>query len=383
MFYKQVLIFQLLMLPAILYMIKLNATWKNEINLRGIHSSTPIEFIFHNDGGHFGGIPFLKGALQNASSISSKRTCHVHIVGDTSTSYPSKRFWNDSNMGDVYLLVNIEDPNGESALRSFSKNGSHPNVLILGTWWNRTFENFTTNSVHSLWVPFASLVFAETSGYTPLDLMNINKLNVAKARHGVAYNQNRCGPIYREFFWDELNAKYSGSHLGRCNGRKRLGNKKDFRWVAKTTFEQSRHMYSFFKFIVAMEHNRIGLNRNGYVTEKIIDALLAGSIPIYAGARQVSQIIDPRAFFHVIPTRNNSATIISQVSHLLRNSTAYEEYIAKRPSQVISESSMKRFFSWHPAVWDQFGDDLMRDILSSLTELCEDNENRMNSVDEL
>eukprot|EP00493_Phyllostaurus_siculus_P017140 UN17401 len=69
MIYKLTLQVLILLLPASLYLIKLNATQKDDMALKDIHTSTPVELIFHNEGGHFGGIPFLKSAMENASSI--------------------------------------------------------------------------------------------------------------------------------------------------------------------------------------------------------------------------------------------------------------------------------------------------------------------------
>ena len=49
---------------------------------------------------------------------------------------------------------------------------------------------------------------------------------------------------------------------------------------------------SKYKFSLAMENTK----SDGYITEKIIDAFLAGNIPIYYGDYMVEEYINPKSF---------------------------------------------------------------------------------------
>jgi len=52
--------------------------------------------------------------------------------------------------------------------------------------------------------------------------------------------------------------------------------------------------FSKFKFVISFENRRL----NGYLTEKIINALLGGAIPIYFGAPDIGNFLNPKRFIH-------------------------------------------------------------------------------------
>ena len=47
-----------------------------------------------------------------------------------------------------------------------------------------------------------------------------------------------------------------------------------------------------FKFSIAMEN----INGDGYISEKIIDSFIAGTIPIYYGSYMIEECVNPKAF---------------------------------------------------------------------------------------
>ena len=53
--------------------------------------------------------------------------------------------------------------------------------------------------------------------------------------------------------------------------------------------------YKNYKFIIAMEN----IQKDGYVTEKIINAFYSGAIPIYWGASNVNEFFNKKAFINV------------------------------------------------------------------------------------
>ena len=53
---------------------------------------------------------------------------------------------------------------------------------------------------------------------------------------------------------------------------------------------------SSYKFSIAMENS----NGDGYVSEKIYDSLISGTIPIYYGDFTVDEYINPKAFILII-----------------------------------------------------------------------------------
>ena len=72
--------------------------------------------------------------------------------------------------------------------------------------------------------------------------------------------------------------------------------------------------YSKYKFVLALE-NSIG---DGYITEKLINPLLANSIPIYAGPKDVFNIINKKRIIYVYDF--NNIDLLIEYIHLIDNS---------------------------------------------------------------
>ena len=82
-------------------------------------------------------------------------------------------------------------------------------------------------------------------------------------------------------------------------------------------------VYKDYKFTIAFENTAL----RGYICEKITQPILAGSIPIYWGAPEVEEYINPEAFIHVRNFRSYKACIdhIKEVDH---NPELYQKYRA-------------------------------------------------------
>jgi hypothetical protein len=117
--------------------------------------------------------------------------------------------------------------------------------------------------------------------------------------------------------------------------------------------------FSKYDFVACAEHN---LNDIGYVTEKIGNAILSGSVPIYGGYSDISNIINPKRFI--------AHDDLEELSNLLQNDTKYYQMISE---PTVSEEVMVEYFSWHPAVISKYSNDkLRRKILGALAHLCDD-----------
>ena len=93
----------------------------------------------------------------------------------------------------------------------------------------------------------------------------------------------RMSDFFRLEFIEELN-KYKKVDMGG-----RYKNNVGGLVRNKTEFLQN------YKFSIAMENT----NGDGYITEKIIDAFNAGTIPIYYGSYMVDEYINPKAYILV------------------------------------------------------------------------------------
>ena len=94
---------------------------------------------------------------------------------------------------------------------------------------------------------------------------------------------------------------------------------------------QQINIYKDYKFVIAFENN----SYPGYVCEKIAAALYAGCVPIYWGAGNVGEYINPKAFINV----NDFSSFdecIDYVKKVDNDDNLYQQYITAKP---ITEDS--------------------------------------------
>ena len=93
-----------------------------------------------------------------------------------------------------------------------------------------------------------------------------------------------------------------------------------------------------FRFVLAMENTF----KDGYITEKIMDAFFAGAVPVYYGTYDVFSIFNRNAFIYY--DIKNPVRAISKILELEKNKSAYEDML-KQPILAEHESSLETFFS--------------------------------------
>jgi len=81
-------------------------------------------------------------------------------------------------------------------------------------------------------------------------------------------------------------------------------------------------------------------NNWGYITEKIILAYLAGSIPIYCGSENIFKIFKKNSLLY-INNPNNIDNILSEIKKLNNNYILYYEFISR---EIISKENFDKFF---------------------------------------
>ena len=93
---------------------------------------------------------------------------------------------------------------------------------------------------------------------------------------------------------------------------------------------------SSYKFSIAMENT----NGDGYVTEKIIDSFLSGTIPIYYGNYMVEELINPKTFILIKGTKDIEEKI-NFIKEIDNNNTLYKQIIKEKV--LIDEKIDEKF----------------------------------------
>jgi len=239
-------------------------------------------------------------------------------------------------------------------------------------------------------VPYGSLTFIARKNNTPLDLLHPRSIHprrktrfclfmykhmttdfkVSKKKKEPLSGWGNLDTFFdgveaRNDFYDLLNA---AKHV-ESTAHEKSRRESDVR-IPDKRFERnpdgSAKMYDAavaiqrdFKFVIAFENK----DSPGWITEKIVNPLLAGSIPIYWGTDDVFKYFNKKAFIAVrrFPSMDACVKHILQVDS---NPDLYDQYVSE---PAMTEAQFKMFFKWHDSVNDpDWYTQLRRGILSVL-----------------
>ena len=85
----------------------------------------------------------------------------------------------------------------------------------------------------------------------------------------------------------------------------------------------SNQVYSNYRFALVMENTL----RDGYITEKIVNAFIGGAIPIWYGTRQVFDFFNKKAFIYY--DIDNPQAALERITFLESNPEAYDEMLSQ------------------------------------------------------
>ena len=86
---------------------------------------------------------------------------------------------------------------------------------------------------------------------------------------------------------------------------------------------------SSYKFSIAMENT----NGDGYVSEKIIDSLLSGTIPIYYGNYNVDEYINPKSYILI----KGEEDMKKKIDYIIEIDNNEEKYLSILKEKVIED----------------------------------------------
>jgi len=344
----------------------------------------PLHFRKHSPPTWSRAFDFFTSALVEQLPIDkSLEACEVSVGSvDLLTHDLVAQGLNESSSGNVFLLLNIEGKYNGALVRELLPHiGKKDKVVIVGNWWNASIESFISEDVTSIWVPAGSLLFALRLESTPMDLLagkrgsHVPPNRAALPNHvfnTVAYQQSFCTG-FRERFWDRLNLQLrrqlntSGAALGKCNGELGLGQNmsNEVYHGGHYDCDANVHRYGQFKSVLVAEHCSETCPR-GYITEKIFDALLAGVVPIYYGPEKITEVVNGASFLYLHPGENDDEVVDQIVAGL----SDPAKFVEMRQAPPVSADSLRRFFSWHPAVWPEHGDSMRKRIVSAIYRHC-------------
>ncbi|MCD8110274.1 MAG: glycosyltransferase family 10, partial [Clostridiales bacterium] len=133
------------------------------------------------------------------------------------------------------------------------------------------------------------------------------------------------GIAYRNAFCEELMKFKNVDCLGRVmhnSNDQLLSEREDSDWEKSKIKVQAK-----YKFSIAFENSL----EDGYITEKIIDPLIAGSLPIYFGSEYVKKFINSDSFIYANDFLNRNdgmKDLIDKVKEVEENLNLYKSYFS-------------------------------------------------------
>ena len=108
--------------------------------------------------------------------------------------------------------------------------------------------------------------------------------------------------------------------------------------------------FSEYKFTIAMENSEA----DGYVSEKIIDSFLSGSIPIYYGDYMIDEYINPKSFI-LIRGEKDMMEKINYIKKIDNNDTLYKSILKENIliNKNISDNIIKEFDEFILHIFEQ------------------------------
>lgn len=153
------------------------------------------------------------------------------------------------------------------------------------------FRVFKPSDPNSFQIPFLVIAYFELVRVKnlSLDLNDIRLFKNINRPYFLAYCASRPVSIRDNLFklLQEKDQTGSAHGLGRCQN---TGKKIDGTW------HEMYNVYKDYRFVIAMENNLV----ENYVTEKVLNALISGAIPIYWGySKLVKNIFNEKAIIFV------------------------------------------------------------------------------------
>lgn len=191
----------------------------------------------------------------------------------------------------------------------------------------KLIPNKRRNDAVLVYFPFYAWSFSERFQNNPEDLLHTFSEQTSETLR----KKNFCAFLYRNNvqhrndFFHQLSKTYKQvDALGKsCNSNPNQSTDRTVYKPGKITYNDlAVQKYKNYKFVIAIE-NTVGLQ--GYITEKIINPMLAGAIPIYWGAPDVVQHFNEKSFINI--NRLGVEGAIREIERLDKDDKAYNEML--------------------------------------------------------
>jgi hypothetical protein len=101
----------------------------------------------------------------------------------------------------------------------------------------------------------------------------------------------------------------------------------------------AKGVFQDYRFGLVMENAK----SDGYITEKIVNAFLSGTVPIWYGTREIFDVFNERAFIYY--DIDDPQPALDRIAYLEKNQTAYDE-LSKETILANGDQTIEDYFSF-------------------------------------
>lgn len=163
----------------------------------------------------------------------------------------------------------------------------------------------TTNDVkhipenaNMVYIPHYVLSFYERFRNVPNSLIKSSDYNseqiLQSKKNFCAFLYHNCTVKYRSKFFHTLSKYKQVDALGKCMSKNKECDRFFFKENKISYHDLAVLKYRPYKFVICFESKK----KNGYISEKIINAMLANAIPIYYGPNEIIEHFNKKSFIN-------------------------------------------------------------------------------------
>lgn len=188
--------------------------------------------------------------------------------------------------------------------------------------------SFSSNHQNDVWIPYILFNIDEEKIEK---LVNKNFAKMNERKNFLAYINSNCVEKRESLFSEILKIRPDVHALGKCSNNKKLDEK---------DYHKNGEILENYRFAIAMEN----LDKDGYITEKIINAYLGGTIPIYSGGKNTAEKFFKKGTYIDV---NDFATLEECAKFICELDKNLDKLQELQDLNIFKDDKVPEMFQWY------------------------------------
>jgi hypothetical protein len=196
------------------------------------------------------------------------------------------------------------------------------NIVISG-------ENYMTKKKYDISISTLSEFNSYYNIYLPFLYMSLKEHKLSISSNDFINSKNNfCAFMYsysfkhRLYYFDLVNSYMRVDAMGDSCNNTNISSNRSLYNGDMTFLDEAIQIYKDYKFVLAIENKMI----DGYITEKIINPLIAGSIPIYWGTNKIFEFINKDRIIYALDY-DNGDELLRKIKEINENDELFDRIV--------------------------------------------------------